>query len=144
MYGPLDYVVIGFEGNQFNGEMMPAVQELVDKGIVRIIDLAIVSKDQGGAVTIIEVEQLDPAQSALLRPVAAEIAGLFTQDDLETIGAMLDNNSTALMILWENSWASRFIEAALKANGQVLARETVPADVLNEAIKAREAEMAAG
>jgi hypothetical protein len=139
MYGPLDYIALSFEGNQFKGEILPALVEIVDKGIVRIVDLAFIYKDQDGAVTIKEIEEIDPAQLTLFHPLVSEITGLLSQGDLVAIGSLLDNNSSAALILWENAWATTFAQAVVNANGRVLARETVPYELVQSALNANAA-----
>jgi hypothetical protein len=139
MYGPLDYVALSFEGNQFKGEIAPALAEIVQKGIVRIIDLAFVSKDQDGNVTIREIEELNPEQLSLINPLVSEVTGLLSRGDIEAIGSLLDVNSSAALILWENVWATTFAQAVVNANGRVLARETVPYELVQEALNAKEA-----
>jgi hypothetical protein len=138
MYGPLDYIALSFEGNQFKGEILPALAEFVAKGTVRIIDLAFVSKDQHGNLTIKEIEELNPEQLGLFHPLLSEINGfgMLSRGDLEAIGSLLDNNSSAALILWENSWATTFAQAVVNANGRVLARETVPYELVQEALNA--------
>jgi len=139
MYGPLEYIAIGFEGNQFKGEIIPALQELVDKQIIRVIDLVVIKKDQDGVVTTLEVEQTDQRTLAMFNPLIAEHTGMFTPDDLQTIGDMLDNNSTAGLMLFEHTYATKFAQAVINANGRVLARETVPYEIVNESLNMKAA-----
>jgi hypothetical protein len=140
MYGPLEYAALSFEGNftsrQFTGEILPALREVIDQGIVRIVDLAFLYKDQDGVVTVREIEEVDPTLKVAFDPVVAEVAGLFSQGDLEAIGSLLANNSSAAMILWESSWARKFAQAVVNANGRVLARETVPFELVQAALNA--------
>ena len=136
MYGPLEYIALSFEGNQFKGEILPALGELVEQGTVRIIDLAFIHKDQDGAVTIREIEQLDPEHLVVFNPLISEISGLVSAGDLEAIGELLDNNSSAALILYENAWATKFAQAVLNANGRVVVRETVPYELVQAALNA--------
>jgi hypothetical protein len=138
MYGPLEYIALSFEGNQFTGEIAPALAELVQKGTVRVIDLAFVSKDQDGNVTIREIEELNPEQMNLFNPIVSEVTGLLSRGDIEAIGSLLDVNSSAALLLWENAWAATFAEAVVNANGRVLARETVPYELVQAALNAKE------
>jgi hypothetical protein len=138
MYGPLEYIALSFPGNQFKGEVAPALAEIVEKGLVRIIDLAFVSKDQDGNVTIREIEEINPDQLNLFHPLVAEVTGLLSQGDIEAIGSLLDNNSSAALLLWENTWAATFAQAVANADGSVLARETVPYELVQAALNAKE------
>ena len=140
MYGPLEYAALSFEGDfeshHFTGEILPALREVVEQGIVRIVDLAFLAKDQDGAVTMREIEEIDPTLKVAFDPLVAEVAGLFSQGDLEAIGSLLDTNSSAALILWESTWATKFAQAVVNANGRVLARETVPYELVQSALNA--------
>jgi hypothetical protein len=137
MYGPLEYIALSFPGNQFKGEIAPALAELVQQGLVRVVDLAFISKDRDGNVTIREIEELTPEHVSLFNPLVAEVTGLLSQGDIEAIGSLLDVNSSAALLLWENAWAATFAQAVANADGRVLARETVPYELVQAALSAK-------
>ncbi len=130
-YGPIEFVVLKFPGNQFSGEIVPALQELIDTGIVRIIDLLFVLKDGDGNIAVVEVDGLGDAVAAILTPISQHEDELLSQEDGERFGELLEPNSSAALLLFENSWAARFVQAVLNANGEVLLNERIPRDVID-------------
>ncbi|HYJ13346.1 MAG TPA: DUF6325 family protein [Thermomicrobiales bacterium] len=130
-YGPIEFVVLKFPGNQFSGEIAPALQELVDTGIVRIIDLLFVIKDGDGNVGVVEVDGLGDAVAAVFKPLAQPEDELLSQSDGEHFGELLEPNSSAALLLFENTWAARFVQSVQDANGEVLMNERIPRDVID-------------
>jgi hypothetical protein len=133
-HGPVDFVAIGFEGNQFKGEILAALVELVEKEIIRIIDLVIVLKDQNGFVAARELQQLDSEMIAVFDPLQVHVSGMITLEDIQLVGKELRNNTTAALMLFENIWAIKFKEAALRANGTLLVHGRIPPDIYEEAL----------
>ena len=131
-YGPIDFIALEFKGNQFKGEIMPALLELVSKEIVRVIDLVIVQKDANGKVIMREMQQLDPSVVAIFDPLKAQITGIIQLEDIEMIGEKVEINSTAAIMLFENLWAVKFKEAVLNASGRVVMQERIPNEVVEE------------
>jgi uncharacterized membrane protein len=131
-YGPLEMLVLKFPGNQFTGEIAPALKELVDTGTIRVIDLLFVTKDANGAVDVLEIDSAGDAVVAAYKPLVAELAGLLSDDDALHFAAALEPNSSAGLLLFENTWAARFAEAVLNANGQVVLNERIPRVVVDE------------
>ena len=105
-YGPIDFIALEFPGNRFRGEILPELFELVDKGIIRIIDLVVIMKDQG-EVIVRELRELDAADIAMFDPLKAEVSQMITRGDIDAIAEQLADNSTAGMMLIENLWAKR-------------------------------------
>ncbi|MCA9865007.1 MAG: hypothetical protein KC410_00810 [Anaerolineales bacterium] len=137
--GPVEYIVIDFPGNQFNGEIIPALQELVDNGTVRIIDLIVVQKDSDGNVAAVEIDEMGEGAAAFLG-LDFEVQGLLSEEDLALIGEELPDNSTAALMVWENVWASRFAQAVRNANGIVVDNARIPHDIVAAAIEFAEAQ----
>jgi hypothetical protein len=132
--GPVDIALVVFEGNNFNGDVAPALAELNDSGTVHIIDLAFVSKDADGNTTVIEVEDADVADA--FAGLTGERLDLLNDEDLDIMAADLDPNTSALIVVWENSWMAR-VGAAVRDSGGYLAGMTrIPADVVAAAIQA--------
>jgi uncharacterized membrane protein len=127
-------VVIKFPGNQFTGEIAPALAELVEDGLVRIIDLLFVLKEANGTVGVLEIDALGDAAAAVIEPIAQTEDELLSQADGEHFGELLEPNSSALLILFENAWAARFTEAVRNANGEVLLNERIPRAVIEEVL----------
>jgi uncharacterized membrane protein len=132
--GPIDFIVLEFPGNRFRGEILPDLFELVDKEIIRIIDLVIIMKDQEGQVTVRELRELDPAHVELFNPLKAEVNEMITEIDINMIAENLADNSTAGLLLIENLWAKKTQQAMLDANGRAVMFERIPPDVVEEAL----------
>lgn len=133
-YGPVEMVIIKFPGNQFSGEIAPALMELIDSGTVRIIDLLFVIKDANGDVGVVELESLGAAVVEAFGSIAEHDDELLSQSDGEYIGEALEPNSSAMMVLFENAWAARFVTAVSNANGEVLMNERIPRAVIDEVL----------
>jgi hypothetical protein len=131
--GPIDFIALEFPGNRFRGDILPDLFELVEKEIIRIIDLVIIRKDQG-EVTVLELRELDPAHAELFNPLKAEANQMVTQIDIDMIADLLDDNSTAGLLLIENLWAKKTQQAMLAANGRLLMFERIPGVVVEEAL----------
>ena len=132
--GPIDFIALEFPGNRFRGEILPDLLELVDKEIIRVIDLVIIMKDQEGQVTVRELRELDPAHVELFSPLKAEVSEMITVIDINMIAEKLADNSTAGLLLIENLWAKKTQQAMLDANGRAVMFERIPHDVVEVAL----------
>lgn len=130
--GPVEYLVVAFDGNQFSGEIIPALTELIDTGLIRVIDLAVVSTDADGNVTIFESSELTEEVAAALDILDMELPGMLSEDDLMLLAEELPENTTAAAMLFDNVWAARFAQAVRNANGQVVMNVRIPHDVVQE------------
>jgi Family of unknown function (DUF6325) len=131
--GPVDYAVIAFPGNQFKGEIAPAIAELVENGTIRVIDIAFAGKNADGDAVAFELTELDPDVQAGLEKAGVEVGGLLNDDDLLDIAAWLEPNSSAALIVWENVWARKVAQAMRDAGGELVAFERLPHDVVQAA-----------
>ena len=131
--GPVEYIVVHFAGNRFTGEIAPALAELVEQGLVRVIDLAVVSKDADGSVAILELQELSPEVAAAFVRLEGAVSGLLSEADLEAVAEALEPGSTAAALLFEHVWATRFAEAVRAANGELVLAERIPHAVVAEA-----------
>jgi uncharacterized membrane protein len=136
--GPVDVAVIAFEGNQFNGEVAPALAELNERGVVRIIDLAFVRKDEDGTTAFVEVEDADVAN--LFAQVHGDQFDLLSDEDLTAVAHSLDPSSSALVIVWENSWQARLASAIRGSHGTLIEQERIPRETVLRAIAALDEE----
>ena len=125
-YGPIELLVVKFPGNQFTGEIAPALKELVEAGTIRVIDLLFVNKDADGAVDVVEINDLGDATSPPSTRSSRELAGLLSEDDARYFAAALEPNSSAALLLFENTWAARFAQAVRNANGELVLNERIP------------------
>ena len=130
-YGPIDFLALEFKGNKFSGEILPALRELVENKIVRVIALVIVVVQDGKYQTL-ELQQMDAATIAIFDPLQVEISGMIQVEDIEMICQELEDNTTAALLMVENLWAIKFGEAVLKADGRVVMHERIPMTVVNE------------
>lgn len=133
-FGPIDFIALEFPGNRFKGEILPDLLELVDKGIIRILDLVIIKKDQDGQVSARELRELDPAHIEILNPLKAEANQMITESDIAMLGEALATNSTAGLLVIENLWAKKTQQAMRDANGRLLMFERISPDVVEEAL----------
>jgi hypothetical protein len=131
--GPVDYAVLAFPGNQFKGDIAPAIADLVDAGTIRVIDIAFVGKDEDGEVVAMELFELDPDVQSALEKAGVEVNGLLNEDDLTDIASDLDPNSSAALIVWENVWARKVTQTIRDAGGELVAFERLPHDVVQAA-----------
>ena len=131
--GPVDYMIVAFPGNQFKGEIAPALADLVDKGVIRIIDLAFVGKNADGDTVMFELTDLDPEVKAGFERAGIEVTGLFNEEDLEAAAEELEPNSSAALLVWENVWAREVKQAIINAGGELLDFERLPHEVVKAA-----------
>lgn len=134
--GPVEILVVGFPGNQFTGEIAPALAELVQTGLIRVIDLVFVAKDVDGNVVGIELSDIDPAASAAFQPHVEEPSGLLAEEDIEDLGADLPPDSSAAILLFEHLWATKFRDAVLDSGGELIASIRIPKEVVDEVVGA--------
>jgi hypothetical protein len=134
-YGPIDFVALEFKTDQLTGESLPALLELVQQQIVRVIDLVIILKDQDGGIQVLEIEELAPDILAVFDPLQFEISGIIQVEDIETIAAEMEDNTTAALLLIENLWAIKFGEAVVRASGRMVMYDRIPFEVVNETLE---------
>jgi Family of unknown function (DUF6325) len=136
--GPVEYMVVAFPGNKFKGEIAPALGDLVKSGTIRIIDLAFVHKDENGDVAAVELEDEGSDVFNAFQALTEERGGLINDDDLLGIGAALDANSSAAILIWEDLWASRFADAVRGAGGVLVDIQRIPHEIVKAAIEFNE------
>ena len=132
--GPIDLLAIEFPGNQFTGEGLNELHRLVTNGIVRIIDLVVVTKNKDGEVSALELNDLGSNASAGLNALQATVSQMLTHDDIEAVGERLANNSTAAVMLYENAWAAKLKKAIIAANGKLVVQARVPHEIVQETL----------
>ncbi|HEX5579626.1 MAG TPA: DUF6325 family protein [Candidatus Limnocylindria bacterium] len=137
--GPVEILVVKFPGNQFTGEIAPALRDLVDAGTIRIIDLVFVSKDADGSIGAFEIQDLGEDEQASYNAVTDFEAPMMTTDDIERLGATLEENSSAAIMLFENVWATKFRDAMVNAGGELVLNERIPRTVIEEVAAAASA-----
>ncbi len=136
--GPVELLVVSFPGNQFKGEIAPALRDLEDSGTIRVIDLLFIEKGPDGAVGFVELDSLDEATYAALKPLVSEVSGLISEEDAMAVASDLPPNSSVAALLFENTWATRFVDAIDRAHGHVELIERIPRAAVEEALRERE------
>jgi hypothetical protein len=131
--GPVDYAIIAFPGNDFRGEIAPALVDLVDQGTIRIIDIAFVGKSADGETVALEMTELAPDVQESLDALGIEVQGLFNEDDLMDAAEDLAPDSSAALLVWENVWARKVTQAMRDAGGVLLAFDRIPHEVVQAA-----------
>lgn len=133
--GPVDYLILELASDRRDGSIAAALLELVESGVVTVLDLIVVEKDVDGVVSGVELDTLDGE----LRIFAGARSGLLGADDLVSAGSALQPGTTAAVLVYENAWARPFVAAARSAGADVVATARIPADVLNEVLDALDA-----
>ena len=128
--GPVEYLIVAFPGNEFRGEIAPALADLVEAGTIRIIDIAFATKSENGEVAALELSDIDPEVRQGLEKLGATSGGLFNEDDLMAAAEELDPDSSAALLVWENVWARPVAKAIEDAGGVVYDYDRVPHDVV--------------
>jgi hypothetical protein len=134
--GPVDYLIVAFPGNEFRGEIAPALADLVEAGTIRIIDIAFVGKDAEGNVAALELTDIDPEVREGFEKAGVEVSGLFNDEDLMAAGEELEPNSSAALLVWENVWARDVAQTIRDAGGVLLDFERLPHEVVQAAREA--------
>ena len=131
--GPLEYIVIGFEGDEFDGSIGREIEKVVDKGIIRLVDVVFIGRDAEGASVIVELDDEDDTRFAAFAPLLANRMALLTPEDLVTITDSLPLNTSGLVLLFEHRWAEDLKDALTASGGFIVDRVVcIPPDVLAE------------
>lgn len=138
--GPVEYLVVKFPGSRFTGEIVPALDDLVKSGTIRIIDLAFVTKDADGNIDAVEMENADSDVFQAFESIAEEHGGMLNEADLMAAGEELEPGSSAALLVWEDVWATRFVDALEKAHAELVTIQRIPRDVVMAALEFAEAE----
>ena len=136
--GPVDYVVVEFPADKanFSGEMAAELTSLVDRELVRVLDLLLLRKDLDGSVTVDELHEVDDSDLGQLRALEADLALLLAAEDVEEMGKVLEPGSVAAVLVYENRWAAPFASAVRRSGGELVADGRIPTQALLAAIEA--------
>lgn len=132
--GPVELLVVKFPGNQFTGEIVPALIDLVETGTIHVLDILYVNKDENGTVEMVEIRD-QVIGDASFDAVISDLTDLLTEEDVEFFGRSLEPNSSAAMMLFENAWAARFATAVRAAKGELVLNERIPHAVIEELVR---------
>jgi len=132
--GPVEYLILGFPGNNFTGQIVPELAKLLDSGLVRIIDLTFITKDAAGRVDVVEYDAVE--ELAAFAGLDAEVGGILTDEDIAHAAMSLEPNTSAALLIWEDTWATPFAQAVRNANGVILEGARVPREIIEEVMDA--------
>lgn len=132
--GPIELAVIEFPGSKFQGDIVPAIIDLIDSGTVALLDLVVVLKDPDGNVSSLELWDLDDELKGPFDAVEGEVGGMLSEDDIALIAESLDPGSTAGVIVWENTWSRPFVTAIQAAGGKLVAHDRIDAETAAAAL----------
>lgn len=130
--GPVEYVILGFPGDRFSGDIAPALAELVASGTVRILDLLFLSKDARGRVLVREFDELDPSLG--FGAVDGRADGVLSDEDAALAAQALEPETSAILLLWEDRWARPLAEAVRSAGGAIVGGQRIPPEVVETAL----------
>ena len=126
--GPVEYILVGFPGNKFNGEIAPELAKLIDGGLIRILDLVFIMKDADGNVEALDFEDHDDV--ALFHALDGEVGGMISEEDIEYAASALEPNSSAALLIWEDLWAKPFVDALRNSGAVLLEGARIPHDLI--------------
>ncbi|MHA6622237.1 DUF6325 family protein [Pseudonocardia sp. DLS-67] len=136
--GPVDYVVVEFPDARIPGDVLQRILDLVDRGTLRILDLAFIRKETDGSVTALGVADLDGDGELDLLVLEGATSGVVARDDLDDAAGAIEPGSAALIVLYENLWAIPFATAARRVGAELVASGRIPVGALLDALDAVE------
>ena len=138
--GPVDYLVVEFPADRanFKGEIAAELTALIDRGLVRVLDLILLKKEADGSVEGFETHDFGDGDLAEVLGLETELALLLAEEDVKAIGEAMEPGTVAAVLVWENIWAAPFGSAVRRAGGQLVAEGRIPTQALAAAIEADE------
>jgi hypothetical protein len=131
--GLVEVTVVKFPGNQFKGEIAPALADLIEAGTINLIDLVFLWTDENGELTVKELEDED---RSMFEVVVSDQTDLLSEDDTKEIAELIGPNSSAAILVFEHAWATKLRDAIVNAEGELVFSERIPRDVVEEAVAA--------
>jgi hypothetical protein len=136
--GPIDYIVLEWPAQQPNGEVAPLIIDLVDRGIIRVLDIAFLAKGEDGSVAALDLSTLN-GDGGGFEEFEGASSGLLGDEDLEEAAAALEPGTSAAILVWENRWAAPVAVAVRKSGGQLVASGRIPVQAILASLDAVEA-----
>jgi hypothetical protein len=136
--GPISYLIVEFPGNKMTGEGLPILVDLVERGVIRILDFVFVTKGEDGSLAMIALEDLDLDGSVDLAVFAGASSGLVSESDLAEAAPAIQGGSSAAILIFENRWATGFVQALRRGGAELVAAGYIPHDELVAAVDAVE------
>jgi hypothetical protein len=138
--GPVDWIVVEFPEPKFHGEIAPILQDLVDKELIRVLDLIFLAKGLDGGFEVFEASDMEDSEIGELRAFETELAMLLSEQDVIDLAETIEPGSSAAVLVWENLWAAPFGSAVRHAGGQLTASGRIPVQAIIAAAEADAAE----
>ena len=138
--GPVDWIVVEFPESKFHGQIAPILKDLVDRDLIRVLDLIFLSKDLEGGFEVFEASDMDDSEIGELRSYETALAMLLSEQDVIDLVETIEPGSSAAVLVWENLWAAPFGSAVRHAGGQLAASGRIPIQAVIAAIEADAAE----
>jgi uncharacterized membrane protein len=136
--GPISYLIVEFPGNKMTGEGMPILVDLVEQGLIRILDLLFVTRDEAGSLRAVELRDLDLDGQIDVTLFEGASSGLLDDSDLADAASVIEPGSSAAILLFENRWARSFAQALRRGGAELVAAGYVPLDAIAESLDAAE------
>ncbi len=136
--GPIDYILVEWPGRQPNGEVAPHLIDLVDRGLIRILDLTFIEKTEDGTIRGLEIADVG-GEVAELSVFEGASSGLLSEEDIEEAGGAMEPGTAAALLVFENTWAAPFATAVRRSGGQLVASGRIPVQAVLAALDAAEA-----
>jgi hypothetical protein len=136
--GPIDYLLVEWPDGQPTGEVAPHVIDLVDRGLIRVLDFSLIVKADDGSVATLEISDLG-AEVAAFAAFRGASSGLLSEEDVTAAGDTLEPGSYAALLIFENSWAAPFATAVRRSGGQLVASGRIPIQAMLAALEAADA-----
>jgi hypothetical protein len=130
--GPVEYMILAFPGNQFKGEIAPELGKLIESGTIKIIDLVFIAKDADGDVVAVEFDEHEQLEG--FAGLDGDVGGLISEEDIAYAGESLEPNSSAALLIWEDTWAIPLVDALRNAGGVLLEGSRIPHDLIEPAL----------
>ena len=135
--GPVEVLVVGFPGSQFNGDILPSLTDAVERGIIAIVDGMVITRELDGSVTFVEFDEVDASpEVAALAALVHETVDLVGDDDVAQLAAGIAPGDSAAVLVFEHTWAAPFRDAVVDSGGVLLANFRVPGDVVDDVLAA--------
>ena len=140
--GSIDWIVVEFPGSKLNGTIAPILASYVDRGLIRVLDLLFLKKDEDGSFEAFEATDLEDSEVGELRALETEMAMILSEQDVADLAETIEPGSSAAVLVWENLWSAPFGAAVRHAGGQLAASGRIPIQALIAAMEADDAEEA--
>ncbi len=132
MRGPIDYIIVGFEGNKFDGSILRALEEAIDKGIISLIALSVIQKDSKGTISTLDIANVGDEYVVEFNEKYKPDNKNISSEDMDEVAELIENNTSAGLLIIEQTWAKPLKKALIDANGVLVAEGRIHPDAAAE------------